>query len=135
MNTDRGDRLRQLRKMRRQSQEFVAGRIGVSVKTLRTWESGGIIRDGNADKLAAYYGIAAEELYERPERLEFVADQVVTRRLGDRAADIAGYIAGGSSLAMTVGAMFHAIIGEYAHAAYIQALAVYLLVLGIWWWR
>lgn len=37
------------------------------------------------------------------------------------------------SLGAAIGAALEAFAGHFAHAAYGQGLAVYLLVLGLWW--
>lgn len=61
----RGELLRELREARHESQEHVAFTIGVSTKTVRTWEAGGKIRWPNAQKIARYYGRNPEELVSR----------------------------------------------------------------------
>lgn len=61
----RGERLRQLREGRHESQESIAAELGVSTKTLRAWEHGGKIRWINAKKLAEFYGVSADELVSR----------------------------------------------------------------------
>ena len=61
----RGQRLRELRERKHQSQESVAYDLGVSTKTLRAWEHGGKIRWDNAKKLAAFYEVDPELLVSR----------------------------------------------------------------------
>ena len=61
----RGERLRTLRTDRRLNQEDAAHEIGVSTKTLRTWEKGGPIRWDNAKAAAEFYEVDARSLVER----------------------------------------------------------------------
>jgi transcriptional regulator with XRE-family HTH domain len=61
----RAERLRELRKDTHLSREKVAGEIGVTTKTLYSWENGGSIRWHNAQKLAAFYGVDPESLVSR----------------------------------------------------------------------
>jgi transcriptional regulator with XRE-family HTH domain len=61
----RGERLRQLREGRHLSQEDAAHEIGVSAKTLRSWEHGGGIRWRNVEVLGEFYGVDPNELIER----------------------------------------------------------------------
>ena len=61
----RGERLRELRERRRMSQEHVAGEVGVSTKTVWSWEHGGKIKWANAQRIAAFYGMDPEELVTR----------------------------------------------------------------------
>ena len=58
----RGQRLRELREKRMLSQEDAAHEIGVSVKTVRTWEKGGGIRAANAKAAASFYGVEPQTL-------------------------------------------------------------------------
>jgi transcriptional regulator with XRE-family HTH domain len=61
----RGERLRELRDAKHASQETVAFAIGVSTKTVRSWEHGGKIRWPNAKLLGRYYGVDPEALVAR----------------------------------------------------------------------
>lgn len=61
----RGERLRGLREGRHLSQEEAAHDLGVSVKSVRTWEKGGGIRWHNAQALGAFFGVDAESLVSR----------------------------------------------------------------------
>jgi len=61
----RGERLKTLRTDRRLNQEDAAHEIGVSTKTLRTWEKGGPIKWANAKAAARFYEVDAESLVER----------------------------------------------------------------------
>ena len=61
----RGQRLKELRERKHESQENAAYAIGVSTKSLREWEHGGKIRWENAKKLAIYYGVDPELLVSR----------------------------------------------------------------------
>ena len=61
----RGERLKSLRTDRRLNQEDAAHEIGVSTKTLRTWEKGGPIKWENAKAAATFYEVEAESLVER----------------------------------------------------------------------
>lgn len=62
----RGDVLRDLRAQSRKSRENVAAEIGVTTKTLFTWEKqNGAIKWANAQKLAEFYGVDADVLVTR----------------------------------------------------------------------
>lgn len=62
----RGQRLRELRTAKHVSQQEAAQAIGITMKTLSTWENGrGKIRWTNAKAAAAYYGCDPEELVSR----------------------------------------------------------------------
>lgn len=61
----RGKRLRSLREARRLSQEDAAHEIGVSAKTLRTWEKGGPIKWANAKAAGQFYEVDPESLVAR----------------------------------------------------------------------
>lgn len=61
----RGERLKELREARHLSQEEAAHEIGVSVKSLRSWEKGGGIRWPNAKSAGAFYEVDAESLVDR----------------------------------------------------------------------
>jgi transcriptional regulator with XRE-family HTH domain len=61
----RAEKLRELRDAAHLSQEHVAHEVGVSTKTIRSWEHGGKIRWENAKRLGAFYGVDAEELVSR----------------------------------------------------------------------
>jgi transcriptional regulator with XRE-family HTH domain len=61
----RAEQLRELRAEAHLSQEAVAHEIGVSVKSVRTWEAGGKIRWPNAQKLGALYGVDPKTLVSR----------------------------------------------------------------------
>lgn len=61
----RGERLRELRNAKHASQEAVAFMVGVSTKTVRSWEHGGKIRWENAKRLGGYYGVDPETLVAR----------------------------------------------------------------------
>jgi transcriptional regulator with XRE-family HTH domain len=61
----RGERLRKLREGRHLSQEDAAHEIGVSVKSLRSWEKGSGIRWNNAQAAAEFYGVEPESLVSR----------------------------------------------------------------------
>lgn len=61
----RGERLKALRTERRLNQEDAAHEIGVSAKTLRTWEKGGPIKWENAKAAANFYEVDPESLVER----------------------------------------------------------------------
>ena len=70
----RGQRLRELRERKHESQENAAFAVGVSVKTLRAWEHGGKIRWQNAKRLGSFYGVDPEGLVSREEALADTAD-------------------------------------------------------------
>lgn len=81
----RGELLRQLREKRRLSQEDAAHEIGVTSKSLRTWEKGGPIKWDNAKAVGLFYGVDAEELVTR----ELVEPAVSTGPvLGYKAEDV-----------------------------------------------
>lgn len=62
----RGDVLLELRAQARKSRESVAAEIGVTTKTLFTWENkNGAIKWANAQKIATFYGVDAESLITR----------------------------------------------------------------------
>lgn len=61
----RGERLRKLRRSQHLSQETAAARIGVSTKSLRSWEQGGGITWRNAKRAAEVYEVDPETLIER----------------------------------------------------------------------
>lgn len=61
----RAERLRELREARHLSREKVAAEVGVSTKTLYSWENGGGIRWENAKELAAFYDVDPESLVSR----------------------------------------------------------------------
>lgn len=79
----RAERLRELRAATHESQENVAHEIGVSVKSVRTWESGGKIRWENAKKLATFYGVDPEALVSR----DIHDEPVVAPPVGDSQLD------------------------------------------------
>jgi transcriptional regulator with XRE-family HTH domain len=66
----RGELLRELRDQTHNSREFVAAEIGVTAKTLYTWEHGGKIKWDNAKKLATYYKVDPETLVSRDDDAE-----------------------------------------------------------------
>lgn len=53
----KGQVLRELRAQSRLSREKVAAEIGVTTKTLYSWENDGGIKIDNATRLAAFYGV------------------------------------------------------------------------------
>ena len=56
-----GDRIRELRKFARVSQEVAAGAVGVTLRGYQRWERGeGEINVDNLRKLAAYYGTSED---------------------------------------------------------------------------
>lgn len=61
----RGQRIRDLRESQHQSQETLAAELGVSTKSVRTWEKGGKIRWVNAKRLGEYFGEDPETLVSR----------------------------------------------------------------------
>lgn len=62
----RGDLLQELRSQARVSRENVAAEIGVTTKTLYTWEKqNGPIKWDNAKRLAAYYNVDPDHLITR----------------------------------------------------------------------
>jgi len=61
----RGEYLKELREGRRLNQEDAAHEIGVSAKTLRTWEKGGPIKWENAKAAGAFYEVDPEQLVTR----------------------------------------------------------------------
>lgn len=61
----RAEHLRELRAATHLSREKVAAEIGVTTKTLFSWENGGKIRWPNAKKLGAFYGVDPESLVSR----------------------------------------------------------------------
>lgn len=63
----RGEHLKALREGRRLSQEGAAHEIGVSTKTIRTWEKGGKIKWANAKSAASFYEVDPETLVSRDE--------------------------------------------------------------------
>lgn len=69
----RGERLRALREAAHLSQETLAYEIGVSTKSVRTWEKGGRIRWHNAKSLGVFFGEDPEQLVSR----EFAAPATV----------------------------------------------------------
>jgi transcriptional regulator with XRE-family HTH domain len=98
----RAETFRRLREQRHLSQEEAAHEIGVSVKTVRSWEHGGGIKWANAKRVGEFYGVEPEALVDRElhaeegDRLEEIGakiDEVLVRlnsldaRL--RSADIA----------------------------------------------
>ena len=80
----RGQRLRELRERKHESQENVAYGLGVSVKTIRSWEHGGKIRWLNAKRLGAFYGVDAESLVSRE---ELSAEEIGPALAGDDQLD------------------------------------------------
>lgn len=70
----RAERLRSLRESRHLSQEDAAHEIGVSVKTVRSWEQGGGIRWPNAKRAAKVYGVDPESLVVREDGSGVAAD-------------------------------------------------------------
>jgi transcriptional regulator with XRE-family HTH domain len=66
----RGERLRQLREARHLSQEDAAHEIGVSVKSVRSWEHGGGIKWENAKTAGEFYAVDPESLVTRELPLE-----------------------------------------------------------------
>lgn len=67
----RGAKFRELREERHWSQETAAHEIGVSVKSVRSWEKGGPIKWSNAKKAGRAYGVDPHELTEH----ESVSDE------------------------------------------------------------
>jgi DNA-binding XRE family transcriptional regulator len=61
----RAQLLQSLRERAHISQEKAAAEVGVSTKTMRTWEKGGKIRWENAKRLGAFYTISPESLVSR----------------------------------------------------------------------
>ena len=61
----RADLLKRLRKDRHWSQERAAQEIGVSVRSIRSWERGGGIKWRNARRLAEAYGVEPEQITRR----------------------------------------------------------------------
>jgi transcriptional regulator with XRE-family HTH domain len=61
----RGELFRELRERRHLSQEDAAHELGVSVKTVRTWEKGGGVRWTNAQRAGEFYGVDPERLVSR----------------------------------------------------------------------
>lgn len=66
----RGEHLKELREGKRLSQEGAAHEIGVTTKTIRTWEKGGKIKWVNAKSAAAFYEVDPETLVSREEEPE-----------------------------------------------------------------
>lgn len=91
----RGERLKQLRDARHLSQEDAAHEIGVSVKTLRSWEKGAGIRWRNAQSVAAFYGVEPESLVSRelpePSELPHPDDRIAD--LEDRLVELLAAVA------------------------------------------
>lgn len=63
----RGELLLKLREDRHWSQSTAAHKIGVTDKTIRSWESGGAIKWKNARSAGRVYGVDPESLVSRPE--------------------------------------------------------------------
>lgn len=61
----RGERFKQLRCDRHLTQEQAGHEIGVSAKTIRTWEKGGRIEWDNAKAAGSFYDVDPEELVSR----------------------------------------------------------------------
>lgn len=61
----RGELLLKLREAKHLSREDAAHNIGVSTKTLYTWEHGGKIKWPNAQRVGAFYGVDPESLVSR----------------------------------------------------------------------
>lgn len=61
----RAERLQKLRAATHQSREQIAAEIGVTAKTLYSWEHGGKIKWPNAVKIADFYGVDPESLVSR----------------------------------------------------------------------
>ena len=61
----RGERLRDLRERRHLSQEDAAHEIGVTARTLGSWERGGPIRWDNAKRAGAFYSVDPQDLVTR----------------------------------------------------------------------
>lgn len=95
----KGQVLRELRKQTGMSREKVAAEVGVTTKTLYSWENdGGIMRE-NAEKLAAFYKVdSADSLITREaeggdqlDRIEAKLDTII-RHLGIEEDDpMSGY--------------------------------------------
>jgi transcriptional regulator with XRE-family HTH domain len=73
----RGERLKGLRDARHLSQEDAAHEIGVSVKTVRSWEKGGGIKWPNAKAAGRFYGVDAESLVSRELPVEQSPDELL----------------------------------------------------------
>lgn len=61
----RGETFKNLRDDRHLSQEDAAHELGVSVKTIRSWEHGGGIKWDNAKRVGQFYGVEPETLVRR----------------------------------------------------------------------
>lgn len=61
----RGEMLRELREQKHLSQEDAAHEIGVTTKTIRTWEKGGPIKWANAKLVGRFYKVNPEHLVTR----------------------------------------------------------------------
>jgi len=61
----RAETFRRLREERHLSQEEAAHELGVSVKTIRSWEHGRGIKWANAKRVGEFYDVAPETLVDR----------------------------------------------------------------------
>jgi DNA-binding transcriptional regulator YiaG len=61
----RAETFKRLRDERHLSQEEAAHELGVSVKTVRSWEHGGGIKWPNAKRVGEFYGVEPETLVDR----------------------------------------------------------------------
>jgi putative transcriptional regulator len=58
----RGQRIAQLRKRRRLTQQAMAERLRIGYRTYQTWEGGTMPEYGNLEKLAKFFGVKPEYL-------------------------------------------------------------------------
>lgn len=94
----RGEELRRLRDERHLSQEDAAYEIGVSVKTVRSWEHGGKIKWENAQRVAKFYAVDPESLVsrdlpvDRPDQLHRIEQAIAElhAELAELRTEIAG---------------------------------------------
>jgi transcriptional regulator with XRE-family HTH domain len=83
----RGEVLRELRAAtptddgKRLSQEDAAHKIGVTAKTLRSWEGGGPIKWENAQKAAAFYGVEPADIATRDQAEDLGPAHAEIRRI------------------------------------------------------
>jgi transcriptional regulator with XRE-family HTH domain len=61
----KGELLQDLRRKRRMSRENVASEIGVTTKTLYSWENDGAIKWENAQRIGKFYDVAPDSLVTR----------------------------------------------------------------------
>lgn len=79
----RGERMLKLRDDKHWSQATAAHKIGVSEKTVRSWEQGGRIKWRNARSAGRVYGVDPESLVDRDESEEVSPEEDERREADD----------------------------------------------------